>query len=414
MTEHTVGAGADADSLLRDGIAAAKAGERERARELLMQVVELDEGQASAWLWLSGVVDGLEDREVCLENVLTLDPDNAAARKGLDWVRAQRQKQASWSPVEGESTVALEQAPAVPQVPSNPPAAPRRLWDDPPDPYLCPYCAAQTREEDHQCPACENELWLRVRRRDAHSLWLWNLMVVRISMVILFALMPVIALTVVAFIVADEYDPLLLAPTYLGQESDLAPELASRALGILPRAYLLPFLALSLYSIALLVGMYLRWKPVFYILLGGVAVRFAVAVTAMVLGSYYGLVCGGFGIVLSIGAFVILLSVEDDFSWDTERVRFVLDRKSTGGVSRLTTARVFSERGMWALAALYLRAAVAKMPGQVAGHARLARAYLKLGRPDLARESLQDARQIDPNDPVVAELVAMIDGAPAP
>jgi tetratricopeptide (TPR) repeat protein len=410
MTEHTAGTGADADSLLRDGIAAAKAGQRERARELLMQVVELDEGSASAWLWLSGVVDSLEDREVCLENVLTLDPDNAAARKGLDWVRAQRQKQESPS----VPAVSMEQAPVAPVSPAGPPAVPRRLWDEPPDPYLCPFCAAQTREDDRQCPACGNDLWLRVRRREAHSLWLWNLMVVRISMAILFALMPVIALTVVAFIVADEYDPLLLAPTYLGQESDLAPELASRALSILPRAYLLPFFALSLYSIALLVGMYLRWKPVFYALLGGVAVRFAAFVTAMVLGSYYGLVCGGFGVVLSIGAFVILLSVEDDFSWDTERVRFVLDRKSTGGVSRLNRARTFSERGMWALAALYLRAAVVKMPGQVAGHARLSRAYLQLGRPDLARESLQDARQIDPNDPVVAELLAMADGASAP
>ena len=90
------------DELLRAGIAAAKAGAREGARELLMQVVELDEESASAWLWLSGVVDSLEDREVCLENVLTLEPGNSAARKGLEWVRAQRQQQAPAPPAEAE------------------------------------------------------------------------------------------------------------------------------------------------------------------------------------------------------------------------------------------------------------------------------------------------------------------------
>ena len=75
---------------LREGIAAAKAGQRERARDLLMHVVEEDEENQAAWLWLSGVVDSLDDREVCLENVLELDPGNEAARKGLAWVRQQK------------------------------------------------------------------------------------------------------------------------------------------------------------------------------------------------------------------------------------------------------------------------------------------------------------------------------------
>ena len=80
----------NADRLLREGIAAAKAGQRERARDLLMRVVEQDEENVSAWLWLSGVVDSLDDQEICLENVLALDPDNEAARKGLASVRKQK------------------------------------------------------------------------------------------------------------------------------------------------------------------------------------------------------------------------------------------------------------------------------------------------------------------------------------
>src|SRR5512136_2127490 len=81
---------------LREGIGAAKAGQRERARELLVRVVEEDEENLQAWLWLSGVMDGLDDKEVCLENALELDPGNEAARKGLDWVR--RKKEAERPP----------------------------------------------------------------------------------------------------------------------------------------------------------------------------------------------------------------------------------------------------------------------------------------------------------------------------
>jgi hypothetical protein len=62
---------------LVQGIDRAKAGQRESARELLLRVVERDERNAYAWLWLSGVVDSVQDRRVALENVLAIEPDNA-------------------------------------------------------------------------------------------------------------------------------------------------------------------------------------------------------------------------------------------------------------------------------------------------------------------------------------------------
>jgi tetratricopeptide (TPR) repeat protein len=69
--------------LLRRGITAAQAGRREEARQLLLHVVELDERNERAWLWLSGVVDSRDDRRVCLENVLAINPGNPHARQGL-------------------------------------------------------------------------------------------------------------------------------------------------------------------------------------------------------------------------------------------------------------------------------------------------------------------------------------------
>src|SRR5215213_8880335 len=72
--------------LLQQGIIAARAGNREEARALLMQVVEADERNEQAWLWLAGVVDAPEDIRTCLQNVLDLNPSNQQAQQGLAWV----------------------------------------------------------------------------------------------------------------------------------------------------------------------------------------------------------------------------------------------------------------------------------------------------------------------------------------
>jgi hypothetical protein len=76
-------------ALLQEGVAAAKSGRRAQARELLMRAVELDDHNEQAWLWLSGVAEGVEDQIVCLENVLIINPGNAAAERGLRHLRSQ-------------------------------------------------------------------------------------------------------------------------------------------------------------------------------------------------------------------------------------------------------------------------------------------------------------------------------------
>ena len=75
--------------LLQRGIEAARAKRNDEARELLMRVVQLDEQNEQAWLWLSGVVESLDDRRVCLENVLALNPNNQRAQAGLRWLDQQ-------------------------------------------------------------------------------------------------------------------------------------------------------------------------------------------------------------------------------------------------------------------------------------------------------------------------------------
>jgi hypothetical protein len=72
------------ESLLMQGIAAARAGDRNSARRLLSRVVQENPTSELAWLWLSSVLDTPQGRSFCLHKVLALNPANQAARRGLD------------------------------------------------------------------------------------------------------------------------------------------------------------------------------------------------------------------------------------------------------------------------------------------------------------------------------------------
>jgi hypothetical protein len=78
----------DITATLNQAIVAAKSGRKAEARRLLEAVLDADERNERAWLWLSDVVESDEERFVCLENVLTINPDNEVAHKGLAALRA--------------------------------------------------------------------------------------------------------------------------------------------------------------------------------------------------------------------------------------------------------------------------------------------------------------------------------------
>ena len=73
----------DIETTLEQAISAAKAGRKEEARRLLEAVLDADDRNEQAWLWMSSVVDSDEERAICLENVLTINPHNEPARRGL-------------------------------------------------------------------------------------------------------------------------------------------------------------------------------------------------------------------------------------------------------------------------------------------------------------------------------------------
>lgn len=71
------------DSILAQGIAAAKAGDKGAARQLLTQAVRRSPESEAAWLWLSSVLDTPQGKAFCLQRVLALNPGNQLARRGL-------------------------------------------------------------------------------------------------------------------------------------------------------------------------------------------------------------------------------------------------------------------------------------------------------------------------------------------
>jgi hypothetical protein len=75
---------ANIDAMLRAGVEAYRAGNKLEARTMLEKVLELDEYNEMAWLWLSAVVETPEEKRTCFENVLVINPNNENAKKGLN------------------------------------------------------------------------------------------------------------------------------------------------------------------------------------------------------------------------------------------------------------------------------------------------------------------------------------------
>lgn len=73
-----------ARELRQQGIAAAKAGEKDQARHLLQQSIRLEPNSEAAWLWLASVARDQRERVFCLEKILEINPHNETALRALE------------------------------------------------------------------------------------------------------------------------------------------------------------------------------------------------------------------------------------------------------------------------------------------------------------------------------------------
>ncbi len=77
------------EKMLQEAVEAGKTGKPERARELLLQLLRLDNREPLYWLLMSTAVDSRDERIYCLQNVLFLDSENSAALHDLELLGAE-------------------------------------------------------------------------------------------------------------------------------------------------------------------------------------------------------------------------------------------------------------------------------------------------------------------------------------
>ncbi|MBL8865043.1 MAG: response regulator [Planctomycetia bacterium] len=177
-------------SLLRDGIAAAQAGGKTRARRLIRQVVDQEPGNETAWLWLANVAADHAEALESLRTVLKINPENRHAKAGLvtaivrvaidatqakDFPQA-RQLLREALELDPNHEHALLWSAGVAVYPSDSIRFLRRALEVNPDSerakqglaqfqdefgsWTCPLCEAPSRESTDRCPTCRAVLTL--------------------------------------------------------------------------------------------------------------------------------------------------------------------------------------------------------------------------------------------------------------
>ncbi len=81
--------GSSLEGMLSQGKDAVQGGDKAAAWSLLTRLIRADPRNEAAWLLLSDVVDAPEDQQICLENVLVLNPHNERAAAGVTHLSTQ-------------------------------------------------------------------------------------------------------------------------------------------------------------------------------------------------------------------------------------------------------------------------------------------------------------------------------------
>src|SRR5215213_1226888 len=98
---------------LRQAIELIKNGDKKGGQNLLVDVVNTDPNNETAWLWLSSVVPQ-EKRIFCLEKALGINPHNIQARNQLEKIKSSEQVQSTTAPQQYKETINEEAKSKVP------------------------------------------------------------------------------------------------------------------------------------------------------------------------------------------------------------------------------------------------------------------------------------------------------------
>lgn len=382
---------------LAEGIAKAQAGHVAEARDLLLRVVERDERNTQAWLWLAGVVGNPEDQRIALENVLALEPDNAAAQAGLDWL----EKQASIAPADK----------STPELASLTQEQPQALQDvkasnDEPAYALesCPRCGQPAQETDARCGHCAQPLTIYAPKAvdSTHvslitTMWLIQAVVDLADILLMFMALQTMG---GASVVMRNIDAFLAGAVFRSS---------------LPADGLWPTMRLLLTANAVAVA----WSLVITVILP--ARRPAAPLIALFVAAFHLTLAGGSflvgmsSLVVSAARAILalfigfwLLETHGDFEWRTVRLRLELDTHAKSSMDYYTQGRYYRRIGQTAKAALHLERAVELNPKRHDYRVALANAYYALNRYAATAEHLRAALELYPGAPDVREFLQVV------
>jgi hypothetical protein len=381
----------DVETWLEAGIAAVKAGDRAQARTLLLRVVEADDESEAGWLWLSQAVEDDDDRRICLENVLDLNPANEAARRGL----------AELGGVEvAEGFAEMEPTAVSLYMPETLIHKQTSTYDDvwERDDDLCAYCAQVISEEQTVCPGCGRKLDLSVYRYEKpstnlHILWVLVLGVGQLYLVqalydvfvlksLVVAILPLALFAVFVFLSGAIYFRQFWA--YAGAVTLLSLILFANFAGLIIPAEMGPEAWLEVGAI---------FDGVVNPLIASLSDLLRVfQITAVIAALYYAAFKAG-----------------PDFARVTARkVAEVRSGHHESGTYHAAATRA-AERGEWATAVCNWQRAAAQSPSQISFQRQLAIAYAKLGFYQRSQDVLQSALAQTSNPEVQAQLNRLLD-----
>lgn len=105
---------------LKNAISLIKQGEKQKAFQILSFITTNDPNNESAWLWTTTCVSSAEDRIICLEKVLSINPDNLQAKNYYQRLLDERRNDPRYfqKPItnieQGETVKSLTRKPGIP------------------------------------------------------------------------------------------------------------------------------------------------------------------------------------------------------------------------------------------------------------------------------------------------------------
>lgn len=405
---------------LQQGIAALKAGQRDEARERLTAVISADEQNEKAWLWLSGAVDSNDDRRICLENVLTINPNNATAKRGLTKLppaastattNQASSQTSSRAPVSTASAILhperYEAAPSQPPPPTTAPAPiPNQVaiiatssYDDvwSRNEELCPYCAHPVDKLQNNCPGCGKNLIVNQFRYPDPSI---NLV---LYWVLLAGIGQIFMLKVIFLIIVERRTvPAIVNGIFIIIFFVLAAGVNFRQPWALYGSYVVLGALLLFSFMTMFTPLDLSQVGAIQInentgaVIGGLVNRFGAfldifLLTAVILALFYGIARAG-----------------TDFERVRSRQIAIVHKGMRDPATLSATARRLAKSQMWAAAILHWQRAAAKEPTRWNHQLSLGQAYARLGFYERALDALQSARKLTTLPERQAEIDAII------